>query len=98
MNNRPALLGNDPIFATKLHIVRPELHSFAELAAGTEGILTSGMVAKGKHLRAFEEAVSEHLGVRHAVAVSSCTTGLMLTYKGLGLQGEIGRASCRERV
>lgn len=89
MNNRPALLGNDPVFATKLHIVRPELPTFAELAADTEGILTSGMVTKGKHLRAFEEAVTEHLGVRHAIAVSSCTTGLMLTYKCLGLSGEV---------
>src|SRR5215208_5992430 len=89
MNNRPALLGNDPAFANKIHIVRPELPAFAELAADTEGILTSGMVTKGKHLRAFEEAVAEHLGVRHAVAVSSCTTGLMLTYTCLGLTGEV---------
>src|SRR4030095_6688152 len=27
--------------------------------------------------------------VRHAVAVSSCTTGLMLTYKALGLTGDV---------
>jgi dTDP-4-amino-4,6-dideoxygalactose transaminase len=89
MNNHPAILGNAPAFASKIHIVRPELPAFAELAADTEAILSSGMVTKGKHLRAFEEAVAEHLGVRHAIAVSSCTTGLMLTYKCLGLTGDV---------
>ncbi|HKP84688.1 MAG TPA: DegT/DnrJ/EryC1/StrS family aminotransferase [Blastocatellia bacterium] len=89
MNNLPAVLGNDPVFATKINIVRPVLPSFANMAAETEGILTSGMVTKGRHLRAFEEAAAEHLGVRNAVAVSSCTTGLMLTYRCLGLTGDV---------
>jgi len=89
MNNNPALLGNDPIFANKINIVRPVLPSFSDIASDTEEILTSGMVTKGRHLRAFEEAVASHLGVRHAVAVSSCTTGLMLTYKCLGLTGDV---------
>lgn len=89
MNNNPALLGNDPVFANKLNIVRPVLPSFSDIAADAEGILTSGMVTKGRHLRAFEEAVAEHLCVRHCVAVSSCTTGLMLTYKCLGLKGDV---------
>lgn len=89
MNNHPALLGNDPVFKSKVHIVKPVLPSFADIAADTEAILASGMVTKGKHLRAFEEAVAEHLRVRHAIAVSSCTTGLMLTYRGLGLTGDV---------
>ena len=89
MNNPPALLGNDPAFASKVNIVRPVLPSFADVAAETEAILTSGMVTKGKHLHAFETAVAEHLGARNAVAVSSCTTGLMLTYKCLGLTGDV---------
>lgn len=89
MNDLPALLGNDPVFATKVNIVRPVLPSFADMAAETEAILASGMVTKGRHLRAFEEAAANHLGARNAVAVSSCTTGLMLTYKGLGLTGDV---------
>jgi dTDP-4-amino-4,6-dideoxygalactose transaminase len=89
MNDYPALLGNDPVFASKINIVRPALPSFADMARETEAILTSGMVTKGRHLRAFEEAVAEHLGARNAVAVSSCTTGLMLVYKCLGLSGDV---------
>jgi len=65
------------------------LPGFGELAEDVRGILGSGMVTKGQHLRAFEAAVAEHLGVKHAVAVSSCTTGLMLAYQGLGLAGDV---------
>jgi dTDP-4-amino-4,6-dideoxygalactose transaminase len=89
MNNKPAILGNTPVFSTKIPIVRPVLPSFADLAVDAEELLTTGMVTKGRNLLNFEEAVAEHLGVRHAVAVSSCTTGLMLTYKCLGLTGDV---------
>jgi dTDP-4-amino-4,6-dideoxygalactose transaminase len=89
MNNQPALLGNAPIFEHKVHIVRPALPPFSALEQAVEEIVSSGMLTKGRHLRAFEEAVAAHLGVRHAVAVSSCTTGLMLAYQGLGLTGDV---------
>jgi dTDP-4-amino-4,6-dideoxygalactose transaminase len=89
MNNQPAILGNAPMFPTRVPIVRPVLPAFADLAADAEELLSTGMVTKGRHLLDFEEAVAEHLGVRHAVALSSCTTGLMLTYKCLGLTGEV---------
>jgi dTDP-4-amino-4,6-dideoxygalactose transaminase len=89
MNNKPAILGNAPIFAAKIPIVRPDLPSFANLSSEVEELLATGMVTKGRHLLNFEQAVAEHLGVRNAVAVSSCTTGLMLTYRCLGLTGEV---------
>jgi len=37
-----------------------------------------------------EEALAQHLRVRHAVVVSSCTAGLMLAYRGLVPRGEVG--------
>ena len=40
-------------------------------------------------MRDFENAVAEHLGVKNAVAVSSCTSGMMLVHKCLGLTGEV---------
>ena len=89
MNNKPAILGGKPIFASKIPIVRPVLPSFADLRADAEELFSTGMVTKGRHLVSFEEAVAEHLGVKHAIAVSSCTTGLMLTYRCLGLTGEV---------
>jgi dTDP-4-amino-4,6-dideoxygalactose transaminase len=89
MNHRPALLGGTPIFRSKVNIVRPVLPCFEDMKADIEEIFSSGMVTKGRHLAAFERAIAEHLGVRNAVAVSSCTLGLMLTYRGLGLTGEV---------
>lgn len=85
----PAFLGGKPIFNEKVNIVRPVLPDLERMAGGLEQILTTGMVTKGKFLGQFEAAVAEHLGVKHAVAVSSCTTGLMLSYKGLGLTGDV---------
>lgn len=89
MSKQPAILGNTPRFENKVFIVKPSLPSLSDMQSGVEEILSSGMVTKGKYLRAFEEAVAEHLQVKHAVAVSSCTTGLMLTYQGLGLTGDV---------
>jgi len=85
----PAIVGGKPAFEQLLPIVRPTLPTFAELSSELSEIINSGMVTRGRHLRAFEEAAAGHLKARHAVAVSSCTTGLMLTYQGLGLKGEI---------
>ncbi|HZZ26609.1 MAG TPA: DegT/DnrJ/EryC1/StrS family aminotransferase [Pirellulales bacterium] len=87
--NLPAILGGQPAFEQLVPIVRPTLPPFSELSTELAEIVTSGMVTRGRHLRAFEEAAAEHLRVKHAVAVSSCTTGLMLTYQGLGLTGDI---------
>ncbi|HEV7375285.1 MAG TPA: DegT/DnrJ/EryC1/StrS family aminotransferase [Pyrinomonadaceae bacterium] len=89
MNSQPALLGNSPISEHKIPITKPLLPDYKELAAEMQDIVESGMLTKGNRLRVFEEMVAEHLGVRHAVAVSSCTSGLMLTYKALGLKGDI---------
>ena len=89
MKDKPAILGNTPLFDEKVHLVKPVLPTMDQLSEDINGILESGMVTKGQHLVAFENAVAEHLGVKHAVAVSSCTTGLMLTYQGLGLIGDV---------
>lgn len=89
MSNQPAILGASPTFKNKVFIVKPSLPPPEEMQAGMNEIISSGMVTKGKYLRAFEEAIAEHLQVKHAVAVSSCTTGLMLTYQGLGLTGDV---------
>ena len=80
---------SDPAFDTRVNLVRPVLPTFEEMASEIREILASGMVTKGRYLRLFEEAVAEHLGVQHAVAVSSCTAGLMLAYRCLGLTGDV---------
>jgi len=89
MNSKPATLGGDPIFEAKVPIVKPSLPAFPSLEGELREIIETGMITKGKYLQEFEQAISEHLGVRHAVAVSSCTVGLMLVYKALNLSGDV---------
>ncbi|AUG79369.1 glutamine--scyllo-inositol aminotransferase [Kitasatospora sp. MMS16-BH015] len=48
-----------------------------EAQAAAEAV-RSGWVAQGPRVAEFERAFAEHLGVPHAVAVSSCTTALHL--------------------
>ncbi len=89
MSDLPAYVGGAPLFATKINIVKPVMPDISELQADLKEILDSGMVTKGRHLAQFEAAIAKHLGVKHAVAVSSCTSGLMLTHKALRLTGEV---------
>jgi dTDP-4-amino-4,6-dideoxygalactose transaminase len=89
MTDKPAVLGNAPVFSNKLNIVRPQLPAFEEMRDEMAEIFSSGMVTKGRHVTAFEQTIAEHLGVKNAVAVSSCTLGLMLTYRGLELTGDV---------
>ena len=89
MDKVPAILGGEPMFQEKINMVRPVLPDYSVMAEGIKEILSTGMVTKGRYMREFEKAIAEHLGVEHAVAVSSCTSGLMLAYKGLGLTGDV---------
>lgn len=89
MNRIPIEAPASPLIASKIPMVRPELPPLSEIESDIQDILTSGMVTKGRHLQDFEQAVADHLEVKHAIGVSSCTTGLMLTYQGLKLTGEV---------
>ena len=70
-------------------MVRPVLPSFSKMAEGVESILSTGMVTKGRFMREFEQALAGYMGVKHAVAVSSCTSGMMLVHKASELSGDV---------
>lgn len=89
MSSAPAILGGEPLFPKKIPIANPVLPSSAELLEGLDQILQSGSVTNGPFTHAFEQAVSEQLNVKHAIAVSSATSGLMIAYRCLGLRGEV---------
>lgn len=89
MRKLPAILNGAPIFDSPVAFVRPVLPSPEAIQDEIADIVLSGQLTKGRRLERFERSVAEHLGVRHAVAVSSCTTGLMLAYRCLGLEGDV---------
>ncbi len=84
-----AVLGGPPAFSEVLPITKPTIPPVARLTSQYERILKSGMITNAGYVKEFERQVAEYLGVKEAVAVSSCTLGLMLTLKVLKLKGEV---------
>lgn len=69
---------------TMLPIIRPDV-SFDEVADDLRAVLDSGQLTSGPFLAAFEQAVAEVVGVRHAVATTSATTALHLALHAAGV-------------
>jgi dTDP-4-amino-4,6-dideoxygalactose transaminase len=77
----------------RVPFVRPALPPPDTIAELARSIVASGRMTKGPFCDRLEAAIAARLGVRHAVAVSSCTVGLMLVYKAL----DLAAGSCRSR-
>jgi dTDP-4-amino-4,6-dideoxygalactose transaminase len=78
-----------PLFRERFRFIHPTLPPLDRILAEYRQSFRQGLVTNGGLVARLEAAVCERLGVRHCVAVSSCTSGLMLAMKALGLQGEV---------
>jgi dTDP-4-amino-4,6-dideoxygalactose transaminase len=85
----PAILGGSPAFPEGLALVRPMVGDPDALAEELRGILTGGVLTNGPRVRELERRAAEYLGVRHCVAVASCTSGLMLVLRAADLSGDV---------
>ena len=88
-NHRPAADGGQPLFPDGLPLARPEVADPGSVASAAAEILASGVLTNGPYVRRLEEKAAAYLGVRHCVAVSSCTAGLMLALRVSGLSGDV---------
>jgi dTDP-4-amino-4,6-dideoxygalactose transaminase len=89
-SEEPAILGGDPISCEMIPISQPTLPSFNDLnKEGLESMFATGVISNGKYVRLFEEKMAEYLGVKHVVAVSNCTLGLILSIQALELKGSV---------
>jgi dTDP-4-amino-4,6-dideoxygalactose transaminase len=86
---KPAILGNKPIFKYSFPITLPTTPPWNSLKNKYKDIISSGMLTNSKLVCEFESKIANYLGVKYAVAVSSCTCGLMLVLKVLNLKGEV---------
>jgi dTDP-4-amino-4,6-dideoxygalactose transaminase len=86
-DTRPALLGGPAAFPDGLPLVRPTLPDIPGVSAALDEVLNSGMLTNGPNVRRLEEQAADHLGVKRVVAVSSCTSGLLLVLQALGSRG-----------
>lgn len=69
--------------------VQPEVGDPGEVLPVIGRILSSGRLTKGEVVRRYEAVLAERLQVGHVVATASCTTGLALLYRALGLNGKV---------
>jgi len=70
-------------------ITKPTLPKFEEVERDFAESLNSGMITNYQFVRKLEKRLEEYMGVKHVVAVNSCTAGMMLCLKSLGLKGEV---------
>jgi len=90
MTDLPAVLGGKPLFDAQLPFARPTLEDQSRVEKLIRRSLNSGQLTDGPVTRTLEETVVERFGVDHCVAVSSCTTGLLLVMQALGIDGAVG--------
>ncbi len=67
----------------KIPLIRPVIT--AETKARVLEVLESGFLTEGEVTRQFEQAVRDYVGCRFAIAVTSCTAGLELALRALGI-------------
>ncbi len=88
-DDRPAIDGGQPVFPDGLPLARPAIADPGAVAEAAGTILASGVLTNGPYVRRLERRAAEYLGVRHCVAVASCTAGLMLALRASGLSGDV---------
>lgn len=86
---RPAILGGKAEFEGGLAFFRPATPPLAAVMGRLAPSYERGVLTNGPLVRLLEEQVANRLGARSAVAVSSCTAGLMLTLQALRPQGRV---------
>jgi len=87
--DRPAILGGTPIFNGTLPILKPSLPDSDDLLVALKNVISTGQITNSRYVREFEEKTTDCLEIKNCVAVSSCTSGLMLAVKAMGLTGEV---------
>jgi dTDP-4-amino-4,6-dideoxygalactose transaminase len=89
LSGRPAADGGDPAFPDGFPLARPSLPDPEAVVDDVRRILTSEVLTNGPYVRRLEEQAAAYLGVRHCIAVSSCTAGLMLVLRASDLTGDV---------
>jgi dTDP-4-amino-4,6-dideoxygalactose transaminase len=84
-----ALLGGDVTFPEGIPFVRPPAPTLERVTEILADSWKRGSLTNGQLVAELEQRTAEHLGVPHVVAVSSCTTGLMLALRALEITGRV---------
>ncbi|HEX5938639.1 MAG TPA: DegT/DnrJ/EryC1/StrS family aminotransferase [Actinomycetota bacterium] len=82
-------MGGVPLFPEGLALARPRFSNPTAIAREMERVVSSEVLTNGPTVRMLEERAAEYLGVRHCVAVASCTAGLMLVLRAADISGDV---------
>lgn len=85
----PAINGGRPLFEESFRFCRPLLPSLGNAMKYYQGSYRNGTITNASLVECLEAAVAEQLEVKYCVAVSSCTSGLMMVLRAFGLTGEV---------
>ena len=88
-NDLPAIHGGRPLFSQRFRFIRPYCRQLDIVIANYRSAYENGLITNADVVGKFEAGVAERLQVRHCVAVSSCTSGLMMSLRALGVTGEV---------
>ncbi len=78
-----------PLFPERVPIASPALPDAAEVLGEFASVLRGPQLTNGARVAALEREAAHFLGVPDCVAVSSCTSGLMLAERCLGMRGGV---------
>ena len=67
----------------KIPLIKPFMTD--EIKKFVMDVLDSGYLTEGPVTREFEQVFAEYVGAEHAIAVTSCTTGLEMALRALGI-------------
>lgn len=85
----PAMADGPPAFPDGLPLVRPHRADVDRILADVRRSLEQGILTNGPRVRELEARAAAYLGVRQCIAVSSCTSGLMLVLRAAGVSGDV---------
>ena len=83
------LNGEARAFEERFPFMRPTLPDLKDVLEEYQSTYQNGILTNSGLVARLEAAVAERLGAKHCVAVSSCTSGLMMVLRALGLSGEV---------
>jgi len=84
-----AVLGGNPAFPDGIPFVRPPAPDLARVVEILGPSWERGALTNGPLVAELERRTAEFLQVPHVIAVSSCTTGLMLALRALDVRGDV---------
>jgi dTDP-4-amino-4,6-dideoxygalactose transaminase len=85
----PAVYGGRPLFEEGFRFSRPLLPPLGNAVRFYQGAYQQGLITNANLVERLEAGVAERLEVKYCVAVSSCTSGLMMVLRAFGLTGEV---------